>query len=143
MLRALPVLWFLLAALGPIGQLMAVAASGQTPAQALAYAGPSAVMGTVSAIGMALVYMMIGQTRPSVPVTIIGYSHLFMAVAARIAGGLAEVARSNLINGNSSGSTLAMTFSAASIAGFLSGVVFILALIVALNTRHVRPEDIF
>ena len=143
MLRTLPILWFLLAGLGLVGQVLAVTATGQNLVESLGYAGPTAIMGAISAIGMALVYMLIGRTRPSMAVGIIGYSHLFMAIAARIAGALAEVARSNLVNGNGSASTLAMTYSAASIAGILSSVVFILALIVALNTRHVRPEDVF
>lgn len=140
MLRALPILWFLVAALGAAAKL-AVAGADYLLVPNAATAFASAVTG----IGFGLVYLLIFRTRPSPAVTIIGYSHLFMAIAARVASALADIQRTSLLEDplNVPASSVTIAYTASGLANLLGGIVFILALIVALNTHHERPEDVF
>ncbi|MEZ5997664.1 MAG: hypothetical protein R3B98_03100 [Hyphomonas sp.] len=140
-MRLLPILWFILAALGAAA-LFVAGGSGASPIISTA---ASAAGGAVSAIATGLVYLLIKHTRPSLAVAIIGYSHLFLATAARIGQAAAEQLRGQMLAGNGSTdwSSIGLAFSAAGLANILGGIVFILALIVALNTRDEKPEDVF
>ncbi|KJS24745.1 MAG: hypothetical protein VR75_13775 [Hyphomonadaceae bacterium BRH_c29] len=147
MLKALPFLWFLLAAVGVAAHIvlaMTTASSTYLPA-ALTTAGFTALFSTVHIIGIALVYMLILRTRPSPGVAIIGYSHLFLASAAYVGQAFGTMERARHMSNPASTDLAAMGFadSASALASILGGIVFILALIVALNTHHVRPEDVF
>lgn len=147
-MRVLPALWFLLAILGLV-------AGGAQVAFLFPQAGGFALFGvsllqyvsaTIGTVTIGLVYLYILSTRPSSAVQVIGASHLVMAACARIGLIIGEGMRIKLITGadSSSVATMGFVFTASSIAGSLSGIVFILALIVALNTRHQEPpEEVF
>ena len=143
MLRALPFLWFIVAGIGAPGQLFAGNLAGD-PGTLMSTAS-SALTGAVSAIVCALVYLLIQRTRPSTAVAIIGYSHLFLGVAARLTQTLGDMERNRYLSGvgTTDYTSMGFAYTAAGLASLLSGVVFILALIVALNTHHERPEDVF
>ena len=147
MLRALPVLWFLTAALGAAAQLAVGSLTGMEAGSPYSLLGTAsaALTGTVSAIVCALVYLLILRTRPSGAVAIIGYSHLFLGMASRIARALGDLERNRYLAGTGTTDYAALSFAytASGLASLLGGIVFILALIVALNTRHERPEDVF
>lgn len=148
MLRSLPVLWFILAALGAFAQLAVAGMTGMDVGTAYNMFGSAsgALAGAVSAIGYALVYMLIYRARPSPAVTIIGYSHLFLGFAARTAQALGDLERNRYLagSGTTDYSALGFAYTASGLAGLLGGIVFLLAMIVALNTRHhERPQDVF
>jgi len=145
MLKALPFLWFLLAALGAVAQLYVMGLAGADAGTALLSTASSLLITTVSTIGMALVYLLILRTRPSLSVAIIGYSHLFLAGAAQVGQAIGSMERNRYLTGEGSTDYTAISFAytAAGLATLLGGIVFILALIVALNTRYEAPEDVF
>ncbi len=145
MLKALPFLWFLLAALGAAAQLFVTRmAGGEAMGTMLISAASTVLITTVSTIGMALVYLLILRTRPSISVAIVGYSHLFLACAAYIGQAVGTLERNRYLAGTGGDMTAAgFAYTAGGLASLLAGIVFILALIVALNTRHERLEDIF
>lgn len=145
MLKALPFLWFLLAALGAAAQLVVSGLSGPQAMGTMLFSSASMVLiATVSTIGMALVYLLILRTRPSTSVAIVGYSHLFLAGAAYVGQTVGNLERNRYIAGTGGDMSAAgFAYTAAGLASLLAGIVFIIALIVALNTRHERLEDIF
>lgn len=145
MLKALPFLWFLLAALGAVAQLYVMGLAGADAGTALLSTASSLLITTVGTIGMALVYLLILRTRPSLSVAIIGYSHLFLAGAAQVGQAIGNMERNRYLTGEGSTDYTAISFActAAGLATLLGGIVFILALIVALNTRYEAPEDVF
>ena len=148
MLRALPILWFLVAVLGAFAQLAVAGMTGMDVGTAYNMFGSAslALTGAVSASGFALVYLLIQRTRPSPAVTIVGYSHLFLGLSARIAQAVGDLERNRYLAGNAPAdySMLGFAYTASGLASLLGGIVFILALIVALNTRHhERPQDVF
>jgi hypothetical protein len=144
MLKALPYLWFLMAALGAGAQLFVAGLSGPEAMGTMMFTAASTVLlATVSTIGMALVYLLILRTRPSTAVAIVGYSHLFLAGAAYAGQAVGTLERNRYIAGTGDLSAASFAYTASGLASLLAGIVFILALIVALNTRHERLEDIF
>lgn len=146
MMKALPLLWLLVAALGAAVQLsVAALAAPGTAGMAVLSAASALLSSTVTTLGIALVYLLILRTRPSLAVAIIGYSHLFLAIAARVAQTVGSLASNRYFAGHSGTdmSNVTFAYTAAGLASILGGIVFILALIVALNTHHVRPEDVF
>ncbi|RAN40128.1 hypothetical protein HY26_13225 [Hyphomonas sp. GM-8P] len=144
MLKALPFLWFLLAALGAAAQLfVARMAGGDAMGTMLISAASTVLITTVSTIGMALVYLLILRTRPSLSVAIIGYSHFFLASAAYVGQTVGTLERNRYLSGTGDMTAASFAYTASGLANLLAGIVFILALIVALNTRHERLEDIF
>jgi len=146
MMKALPLLWFLIAALGAAVQLsVAALAAPGTAGIAVLTAASALLSSTVTTLGIALVYLLILRTRPSLAVAIIGYSQLFLAIAARVAQTIGSLASNRYFAGHSGTdmSNVTFAYTAAGLASILGGIVFILALIVALNTHHVRPEDVF
>jgi len=145
MLKALPFLWFLLAALGAAAQLYVMSLAGADAGTALLSTASSLLITTVAAIGMALVYLLILRARPSLAVAIIGYSHLFLASAAQVGQAVGNLERNRYLAGEGATdySTMSFAYTAAGLATLLGGIVFILALIVALNTRDEAPEDVF
>lgn len=145
MLRALPFLWFLVAALGALAQLAVAGMGGTGNAFSLMSSAAGTLIGAVSGIGFALVYLLILRTRPSHSVAIVGYSHLFLGAATRVAQSIGDYERNRYIaaTGPADPSVFGFAYTAAGLASLLGGVVFILAVIVALNTHHERPEDVF
>lgn len=147
MLRALPILWLLLAALGAAAQLAVASLTGMDAANAYNLFGTASasLSGAVGAIVCALVYLLILRTRPSPAVAIIGYSHLFLGTASRIGQAIGDLERNRYLSGagTTDYTTLGFAYTASGLASLLAGVVFILALIVALNTHHERLEDVF
>ncbi len=144
MTRALPFLWFLLAGAGLVASLDQVAAASSSPALAAAALFP-AVMASLAALAMGLTYLFIARTRPSPAVTIIGFSHLFLAMMARIGQFLADSWRAEAMAGDYSGLSgkLGFAYMATGLASLCGWIVFVIALIVALNTPAGRPEDAF
>ena len=106
-------------------------------------AASTVLITTVSTIGMALVYLLILRTRPSLSVAIIGYSHFFLASAAYVGQTVGTLERNRYLSGTGDMTAAGFAYTASGLASLLAGIVFILALIVALNTRHERLEDIF
>lgn len=144
MLKALPFLWFLLAALGAAAQLFVARMSGGDAMGTMLISAASAVLiTTVSTIGMALVYLLILRTRPSLSVAIVGYSHFFLACAAYTGQTIGTLERNRYLAGSGDMTAASFAYTAAGLASLLAGIVFIIAVIVALNTRHERLEDIF
>ncbi|MBB39074.1 MAG: hypothetical protein CMF01_03210 [Hyphomonas sp.] len=144
MLKALPFLWFMLAALGAAAQLFVARMSGGDAMGTMLFSAASMVLNiTVSTIGMALVYLLILRTRPSTSVAIIGYSHLFLAAAAYVGQTVGTLERNRYLAGTGDMAAAGYAYTAGGLASLLAGIVFILALIVALNTHHERLEDIF
>ena len=147
MLRALPILWFILAALGAAAQLAASVWTGDTYSSAypMIAVASTALQGAIGAIAAALVYLLILRTRPSLSVAIIGYSHLFLAAAARVGQAVGDLHRNRMLAGTATAdySVIGFAYTAAGLASLLAGIVFILALVVALNTRAERPQDVF
>ena len=149
MLRALPILWFILAALGAAAQLIVSAGFGTgdplTAAYPMIAVASSALQGAIGAIAAALAYLLIQRTRPSLSVAIIGYSHLFLAAAARIGQAIGDLHRTRMLAGSATAdySVIGFAYTAAGLASLLADIVFILALVVALNTRTERPQDVF
>ena len=145
MLKALPFLWFLLAALGAAAQLFVMSMAGAEAGAALLSTASSLLITTVGTIGVALVYLLILRTRPSPAVAIIGYSHLFLASAAQVGQAIGNMERNRYLAGagDTDYSAIGFAYTAAGLATLLGGIVFILALIVALNSHHERPEDVF
>ncbi|MCA8901875.1 MAG: hypothetical protein KDA53_11575 [Hyphomonas sp.] len=143
----LPISWFVLAAAGlVIAGLQAVFLFG--PASGAALIGISLVQhltNSIAAVALGLVYLYIQSTRPSAAVLVIGTSHLIMAIFSRTAQFIGDGARAALISGSdtSSAATIGYAYGAAGIAAVLSGIVFILALIVALNTHPPPETDVF
>lgn len=145
MLKALPFLWFLLAALGAVAQLYVMSMAGAEAGAALLSTASSLLITTVGTIGVALVYLLILRTRPSPAVAIIGYSHLFLAGAAQVGQAVGNLERNRYLAGvgTTDYAAIGFAYTAAGLATLLGGIVFILALIVALNTRYEAPEDVF
>ncbi|MEZ5953162.1 MAG: hypothetical protein R3C13_02550 [Hyphomonas sp.] len=145
-MRLLPLLWFLLAALGAAAQLVVSGATADAGNVYSVFSSATVALGgAIAAVGVALVYLFILRMRPSLSVAIIGYSHLFLATAARFSQAAGDLFRNRMLagTGTTDYSTMGLAYTAAGLANVLSGIVFILALIVALNTRHERPEDVF
>lgn len=149
MLRILPALWFAIAVVSAALQVTLTGGftAGGPNATAILTSASSALSHAVIAVGFGFVYLLILRTRPSGAAGIIGYSHLFLVTAAFAAQGVGNFMRLQYL-ANTSGDAgdvvlASFAYTAASVGNLLGGVVFIFALIVALNTRHEPVEEVF
>lgn len=148
MLRIVMILWFALAGLGlisAIGISFYTRGSGNPYLDLVIFILPASVF-ALKCISFGLVYRYILRTRPSAAVAIVGFSHLFLVIAPIVAENLLGVPQ-NIVavspGGVAPGSHY-MWHTSARIADLLGWLVFAIAIMVALNTRHHEPpEDVF
>jgi len=138
---ALPAIWFVLGALvfvAAIG-ISGVAVPQETIPSMLAMNMPVAVLTLTLCIGVGLAYMLALKIRPSTPLIVFGVLHLVAMSLSQVSVTMGSFVRQKLMYESMSmpdGTQLmSVYYSGASLLAFLGWIFFIVAMIIALNTK--------
>ena len=145
---ALPAIWFVLGALVFVAAIgvSGVAVPQETIPSMLAMNMPVAVLTLTMCVGIGLAYMLALKIRPSTPLLVFGILHLVVMSLSQVSAVMANMIRQKLIYDSMSmpdgGQIMSVYYSGASLLAFLGWIFFIVAMIIALNTKP-PVEDTF
>ena len=141
MKTVLPILWYSLGGLLLVIPLLLPAMMGtpETQTTALAISLPQAVLALASSIAVGLVYALIFRTRPSVAAMALGILHLIAALISHGGRLMGNTVQQEMMSGTVDmaeiSQRLAVLYGASTLMSLLGWVLFIVALIIALNTK--------
>lgn len=144
--RTLGIVWMIYALIGGAGLgVSQVMGLGEESAGMLAGALPSILASLTFGLATGLTYWLVSKASRSGAPIVIGWIHLIFAALGTVTYTMANLARNSAMSGNDGPDygTIGLLYGAGSMAQLVGGVLFIIALIIAISTERKRPAETF
>jgi len=144
--RLLGIIWMVYALLGGIGLgLSQVVGLGEDGVGMLAGAAVPILTGVLFSLATGLTYWLISRASRSAAPIVIGFIHLVFAAIGTGTYAMGNLARNSGMSdgGSPDFATMGLLYGAGSLAQLIGGVLFIIALIIAISTERRRPSETF
>ena len=144
--RTLGIVWMIYALLGAVGLGRSqVLGLGEESAGMLAGAAPSILASLTFGLATGLTYWLVSKASRSAAPIVIGWIHLIFAALGTATFVVANQVRNSAMSGNGGPdyATMGILYGVGSLAQLVGGVLFIIALVIAISTERKRPAETF